>query len=120
MLKIRRLAGVAAWTFVVGVTVGPAAAATNDCKAKVTFVSAVPKGGQVTITFDVKTSCPGSTGGFEYTYQTAQRAGVSSTRKVPSWSAANGQNFQLSDEFSEPSAVTNVKVVPTSVQSTKT
>lgn len=117
---LQRLVGAVTWTFFVGVTAIPAAAATNDCKAKVTFVSAVPKNGQVTITFDVKTSCPGSTGGFEYTYQTAQRAGVPSTRRAPTWSAAKDPNFQWTDEFSEPSAVTNVKVVPSSIHSSKT
>jgi hypothetical protein len=106
-------------TSLLGIASVPASAATNDCQAKVTFVSAVPKDGQVTVTFDIKTSCPGSTGRFDYTYQTAQRAGVSTTRTLPSWNAANKQNFQWTDVFSEPSTVTNVKVVPGSIQSSK-
>ena len=94
-------------------------AASNECHAKVTVLSATPKGGGMVVAFDVKTSCEASQGRFEYSFESSQRPGVQVTRRVPMWNAAKGKAFTWTDEIPSAASVANVKVVADSIESTK-
>jgi hypothetical protein len=102
-----------------GLTVLSTLAVTNACDAQVTPASVKSKDGQARITFNIKTSCAASQGRFEYSYDSSERPGVLTVRKVPMWSASKGKVFPWTDEFRDGSTITNVMVKPNSIESKK-
>jgi hypothetical protein len=99
---------------------GHATAASNDCKAVVTFKKAqLVTAGQWDITFQVSVpACEYSTGSFSYFYRTSL-SGTEVERPVESWTAASPKKFELVDKLAAPGTVQAVRVKPGSVDSSK-
>ena len=96
-----------------------ALAAQNECEAKVNLLSVTQKGKDAEVTFRVQTTCAASTGRFEYTLTSSLPGGISSPRRVPSWRAADGQSFDWKDVIPSSGIISNVKVLPSTIMSTK-
>ena len=96
--------------------------AANDCEAEVKFVSVKPAGAGVVVEFAVETKkCDMSAGRFTYTYEASTRPGRPIDRSVQSWKSADGRKFKWTDTMTPGAGVTvsNVKVVESSIESTK-
>ena len=102
-------------------SLGQAWGASNDCKAEVKFVSLSSRGSNVLVTFHVKTKvCEASTGRFTYTYESSGTPGKAIPRRVQSWRASDGKDFDWTDEIAAPNGtVSKVSVEESSIESKK-
>jgi hypothetical protein len=101
-------------------TVGTAFGAQNECGATVSVLSVNRIGADTEIKFKVATTCNASTGSFEYSLRSSLPGGITSPRRVPTWKAANGSSFELTEFIPASGVISDVKVLETSITSKAT